>query len=575
MKRQSDGSISRKLYGMILLYCLMIVGVSLFSYAGMSVLSGVRGYVGAEGLWGKHQKEGAYHLVRYAATGEEAHYQAYLNAFDVMLSDKKVRLELEKPNPDWALVTEGLLGGKVHPEDHGIMVFMFRKFRHLDYIDKAIGIWAEGDRLISEFQAAGERLHREVSSGGAPAASVDGLLKHLDLLNADLTRLEQDFSATLGEASRWLKGLLLKVVLGLSILFLAAGLAISLSISRSMIERLKRISEVAARVASGDLTGRGESVQSDEIGRFTEAFNRMTENLGKMILQIREKAVQVSSASEQLSASGQQMNASSEETTRLSNTASIYMQQADHGVQAVATAAEEMSATLGEITREVQRATEITIGAVRVAGNTGQTIDKLKESSVQIGEVVKVITAIAQQTNLLALNATIEAARAGEAGKGFAVVANEVKDLAKKTAQATEEIGLKIGAIQNDTKEAISAIGEISGIIGEINEIASIIARALQEQTATTQEISRSVQEAARGTGEVTQSISGVVSAAKSAAEGAADILAASQRLAQMGNELMAMVRQFRIHSDLQNDRVGSARRTPGGEQPVPVLTSG
>ncbi|TAK10032.1 MAG: methyl-accepting chemotaxis protein, partial [Candidatus Manganitrophaceae bacterium] len=419
MKIRTAGSISKKLYGMILIYCSMIVGISLLSYFSMTLLSGVRAYVGAEGIWSRHQKEGAYHLVRYAATRDEAHYEAYLNAFEVMLSDKKVRLELEKPDPDLRLTAQGLMGGKVHPEDHDTVIFLFRQFRHLEYIDKAIRIWAEGDRLISEFQTIGETLRREISSGGAAPSTVDATLTKLDDLDADLTRLEQEFSATLGEASRWLKGLLLKVVLGVSLFFLTAGLAISLSISRFIIEKLRRISEVAGRVASGDLTVRTDAARSDEVGRFAEAFNRMTEHLGKMILQIREKAAQVSAASEEVSASGQQMTASSEETRRLVSAVSNSTEQADRSVQAVATAAEEMSASLGEIAKEVQRATEMTLGAVRVAEGTNRTIGKLKESSAEIGAVVKVITAIAQQTNLLALNAAIEAARAGEAGKGF------------------------------------------------------------------------------------------------------------------------------------------------------------
>ncbi|MBI3805820.1 MAG: methyl-accepting chemotaxis protein [Nitrospirae bacterium] len=547
MNFRTDGSIAKKLYGIIVLYCSIVVGVSLFSYLGMTLLSGVRAYVGAEGIWSKHQKEGAYHLVRYAATRDEAHYQAYLNAFEVMLSDKKVRLELEKSDPDMTLTLQGLVGGKVHPEDHATMIFLFRRFRHLDYLDKAIGIWSEGDRLISEFQDVGKTLHREISSGGASAAAVDAALTHLDLINENLSRLEEDFSRTLGEASRWLKGLLLKIVIGVSVVFLGVGLAISLFLSHSIVEKLRRISAVAARVASGDLTVRGVVAQSDEIGLFTAAFNKMTENLEKMISQIREKAVQVSSASDEMSASGQQMSAGSEKAEQLVKTVSVSTEQADRSVHAIATAAQQMSATLGEIAREVQKATEMILDAVKMAERTNLTIFQLKDSSTEIGDVVKVITAIAQQTNLLALNAAIEAARAGEAGRGFAVVANEVKDLAKKTANATEEIGRKIAMIQTDTKEAVSAIGAISGIIGQVNEIATTIAGALEEQTATTNEISRNVTDTARGTREVTQNIREVVTAAKSAAEGTAHVMAAAQRLAMLGSELMAMVSQFRI----------------------------
>ena len=151
----------------------------------------------------------------------------------------------------------------------------------------------------------------------------------------------------------------------------------------------------------------------------------------------------------------------------------------------------------------------------RSPNKTNATVAKLGESSAEIGNVIKVITSIAQQTNLLALNATIEAARAGEAGKGFAVVANEVKELAKQTAKATEDISRKIEAIQNDTKGAVEAIAQIGKIINQINDIQNTIASAVEEQTATTGEISRNVAEAAKGSNEIAQNITGVAQAAQ------------------------------------------------------------
>jgi methyl-accepting chemotaxis protein len=180
--------------------------------------------------------------------------------------------------------------------------------------------------------------------------------------------------------------------------------------------------------------------------------------------------------------------------------------------------------------------------AVHAAETTNATITKLGESSAEIGKVIKVITSIAQQTNLLALNATIEAARAGEAGKGFAVVANEVKELAKETAKATEDISQKIEAIQGDTKSAVTAIAEIGEIISKINDYQNTIASAVEEQTATTNEISRNVSEAAKGSTEIAQNIVGVASAAKSTTVGAADTQKASGELSRMAAELQEVV---------------------------------
>jgi methyl-accepting chemotaxis protein len=177
-------------------------------------------------------------------------------------------------------------------------------------------------------------------------------------------------------------------------------------------------------------------------------------------------------------------------------------------------------------------------------------VAKLGESSGEVGQVIKVITSIAQQTNLLALNATIEAARAGEAGKGFAVVANEVKELAKETAKATEDISRKIEAIQGDTKGAVEAIGQITSIINQLNDISNTIASAVEEQTATTNEIARNVQEGAKGGSQVTENIVAVATAAKSTTEGASNTQTAAQELARMAAELQRLVGQFKFDGD-------------------------
>lgn len=187
----------------------------------------------------------------------------------------------------------------------------------------------------------------------------------------------------------------------------------------------------------------------------------------------------------------------------------------DRNIQTVASATEEMAASISEIAGNANQAAKVVARAVDVTNQTNQTISELGESSAEIGNVVKLITSIAQQTNLLALNATIEAARAGEAGRGFAVVANEVKELAKETARATEVISSKIAAIQTDTGGAVRAIGEIHSIISEVSEIAASIAGAVEEQSATTSEMSRSVTEVAEASREIMGAVAEVTELAE------------------------------------------------------------
>ena len=256
------------------------------------------------------------------------------------------------------------------------------------------------------------------------------------------------------------------------------------------------------------------------------------------------------------------MTNSSDETAVQANVVSAASEQVSQNVQTVATGIEEMSAAVKEIAKNAAEAARVTAEAVQAATAANTTISRLGESSVQIGQVIKVITSIAEQTNLLALNATIEAARAGEAGKGFAVVANEVKELAKETAKETEDISKKIAAIQGDTKGAVDTIGRVEAVIGRINDLSSSIAGAVEEQTATTNEIARNIAEAARGTSEIAQNITGVAQGTQNTTEGASNKCKAAEELAHMALGLEELVGGFQIES-----RASHGRQNPGLSQ--------
>jgi methyl-accepting chemotaxis protein len=275
------------------------------------------------------------------------------------------------------------------------------------------------------------------------------------------------------------------------------------------------------------------------------------QEMTKIVKAVAANATSLTASSEELTAISAEMKGNAEETSNQANVVSAAAEQVSKNVQTVATGVEEMGAAIREIASNSSQAAKVAQEAVTVAETTNATITKLGESSIEIGKVIKVITSIAEQTNLLALNATIEAARAGEAGKGFAVVANEVKELAKETAKATEEIGQKIEAIQGDTTGAVAAIKQISQVIGQINDISNTIASAVEEQTATTNEIARNVAEAAKGSSEIAQNITSVAKAAENTTQGVINTQQAATELARMAAELQQVV------SNAQSDEDG------------------
>jgi methyl-accepting chemotaxis protein len=304
--------------------------------------------------------------------------------------------------------------------------------------------------------------------------------------------------------------------------------------------------EVVRAAAAGDLTRTVPVSGADAVGQMGEGLAKLLEDLRRKIGSLAGNSGAVAAASEELTAVSGQMGKHAEETLGQANLVSAAAEQVNKSLHTVAAASEEMSASIREIAKSAGEAAKIAGQAVKVAERTNGTVAKLGDSGAQIGKVIKVITSIAQQTNLLALNATIEAARAGEAGKGFAVVANEVKELAKETAKATEDIGQKIETIQSDTRGAVEAIQQISTIINQISDIQTTIAGAVEEQTATTNEISRNVTEAAKGSSDIAVNIASTARTAAGTKSGADDTKRAAAELARMASELQSMVATFK-----------------------------
>ncbi|MFO0569040.1 MAG: methyl-accepting chemotaxis protein [Polyangiaceae bacterium] len=302
--------------------------------------------------------------------------------------------------------------------------------------------------------------------------------------------------------------------------------------------RLRSLAQVVAALADGEPAPSIDVAGDDVVAELARQVHRLAERLEKQGRRFDAATRALDAAAIEASASSELIVIFSDETSQKASVAAAATEQVNRNLQTVAASAEEMTASIRDIGKNAATASRIASEAVTRAQSAGETVTKLGGSSVEIGKVVKVITTIAQQTNLLALNATIEAARAGDAGKGFAVVANEVKELAKATARATEEISRKIEAIQADTEGAVSAITSISEVIDQISDIQVVVASAVEEQTATANEISRNVSDAAQGSGEIARNVADVAASAQRTHTSADDTGHAARELEQLASEL-------------------------------------
>jgi methyl-accepting chemotaxis protein len=338
---------------------------------------------------------------------------------------------------------------------------------------------------------------------------------------------------------------LLVAIVGLVGLVLLVGLAVPLA--RSILRPVRRLAGVIEGLSRGDLTQRSGIRSRDELGTMAAGLDRALESIRTSLSTIGTNADSLATAATQLSAVAVQIASAAHDTDAQTTSASAEAEEISRNVQTVAAGSEEMGLSIREISSNTSEAAQIAAVAVNEAARATETVRQLGESSAEIGNVIKLITSIAEQTNLLALNATIEAARAGDAGKGFAVVASEVKDLAQETARATEDIGARVNAIQQDTGGAVEVIGRISEVIAKINDYQTTIASAVEEQTATTGEMSRSISEVASGSSRIAANIADVSSASANAVEGVNQTRQASAEVARTAEQLRGLVGSFQI----------------------------
>jgi len=354
--------------------------------------------------------------------------------------------------------------------------------------------------------------------------------------------LSEDLSDAVAPASS-----LLRAVLLVAVVVAALVAVIALFVARALTRPLDRAVGALEQVADGDLRPRLPESGTDEVRSLAVALNRSLEKMGGALSALRDRTSDLSGASDQLRGLSDAVAQDAARGTTVATAAREATEAVSGNVRTVAAGAEQMGVSIREIAHSTSEAARVGASAVAAAQETTAVVARLGESSRQIGDVVKVITSIAEQTNLLALNATIEAARAGDAGKGFAVVAGEVKDLAAETQKATEDIVRRVEAIQADTAGAAASIVEIATVVEQVNDFQQTIASAVEEQSATTEEMTRNVAQAASGTEGVSADVRSVTEAALSTARSTESTRETSTTLASITEELRGLVSRFEL----------------------------
>jgi signal transduction histidine kinase len=279
LQRLRDISIKKKLYFIIGTMAMLIAVELITLWFAIHTLSSVRALVGAEGLWSKAQKDAVYQLRKYSVTRDEADYKSFLNFLSVPLGDHRTRMELLNPHPDLQIARQGFLQGRIHPEDIDGMLNLVMRFHNNYYLSRAIGYWAQGDSLITALMNTAAQLHTTINDPAYSQAATDSVMAAIETSNHQLTQLEDNFSYSLGEGSRWMENLILKIVFAVALTVEITGLLLSLFVTRGIAKGLNEINRAAGIIAKGDLSERVTVFSKDEIGQVAIAMNNMTDKL--------------------------------------------------------------------------------------------------------------------------------------------------------------------------------------------------------------------------------------------------------------------------------------------------------
>lgn len=446
---------------------------------------------------------------------------------------------------------------------------------------KQDGVITTGENLENQNKMAGtKKISESISYDGESVGSITLFYTNSLLIKsttANKLKLEEEVAGLDKVVTARIKSEIFSQSLIFFLVVVALVVTIIFTLRYIVVTRLNTITKGLQDIAEGDgdLTKRLQDKYDDEIGELCSWFNIFVEKIQTIIGDVAGGAEELDSASSKLATlsdtmktdsdqtsakAGNVSQASDEMTSNMSSVAAA-MEQASTNINMVASAVEEMNATINQIAGNTDNAQQIAISAVEQTKSASHQVDELGEAADGIGTVLESIADISEQVNLLALNATIEAARAGEAGKGFAVVANEIKDLAKQTAEATQEIRQRIEGIQSTTQGTVSHIEQITKVVEEVDNIVKTIAAAVEEQSAATNEIAINVSQANEGISEVNQNvsqsslsissiseeISEVTTAATQISDNSGQVSQSAEKLSTLSNQLNKMVRRFKV----------------------------
>lgn len=527
VRRLQDARIGTKVIGMVLVTSSIFVGVGLIGVSRTRQLSDR-----ADDLY-QQKVAGLTHISQVRASVSAVQQAVLLHFLSGTAADQG----------QWqSVVTQN--DAKIQQDLGALRQLRWDAWRasQLDAFDRAFAKWrGRRDDALAASSKDGSATVRSAEFYQAQVLVGDAV-RGLDALFVSVVDdVRESADQAHRSAVRSEQTMLVLLVAGVALALLLAVLAAS-AISRP----LRRTVRILKAVAAGDLTQQLRVTSRDEVGQVGAALNQTLELLRATVRSISDNVTALSTASDELAVVSGSMSASAEETSTQAAVASIAAGQVSANVQTVAAAAEELNSSIRQVAQHAMSAASVAESGAGQAREANATVGELSTSSTQIEAVVQLIHGIAGQTHLLALNATIEAARAGESGRGFAVVANEVKELAQATAKATDEVGRAVLSIQQGSGNATAGIVSIADVIDRVYENQATIAAAVEEQTATTNEIGASAMQAAAGSSEIARNISAVAQAARGATAGAAQTEAAAQELSRMAGDLRGLVGQFR-----------------------------